>query len=343
MADPVVEIEAQLRRPVTLATANDQRAKLNQRFTQLSADQAAILLTRILTLDGDRLPADFRRLDRAVRLELLLKLVGRMGVQASAKFAAQLGSGGSSTAVDPKLQKGLDHVFPPHTKPQRDKFLRALATGAPTGIPSVLLTFRADDKPLSPDNQCPSRTLKTGQSAVPNRLGLDPDPSSGLNWMEIRGTVSNHRPDAQYQFRRTIEKAKWYRTGANAWKCLEYWPPGTDDDATDTDEDTHPDNDHIYVIDSPGFINIPPDLDSIPRDDRPKVVEYVFMMNALEMVDVKVGSGPWTKAGSLEWFSVTWLEKSGNVWRRKPGNKIAQGSISDMEIAATTGQPPTSY
>ena len=69
------------------------------------------------------------------------------------------------------------------------------------------------------------------------------------------------------------------------------------------------------------------------------------MITAIETVDVKIGSGSWTRmaGGEMKWFSVTWLEKVGrDHWRRKPGdeNKIVQGSIDDMEAGAMTGQPP---
>ena len=167
--------------------------------------------------------------------------------------------------------------------------------------------------------------------------------------MEIRGTVIGHRPDAQYRFGRTIEQGDWYLVG-NTWKCRNYSPPGTDDNKFKQDEDNHPDNDHIYVIDGPGP-PIPPNMDAvrgkqaeIPRDDRPNVTEYVYMINAIETVDVKIGSGPWMQmaGGEMKWFSVTWLEKASGKWRRKPGNenKIVAASLDDMEIGAAAGQPP---
>ena len=41
-------------------------------------------------------------------------------------------------------------------------------------------------------------TLLDERPDVPDNLGPDPDPGDGRNWMEIRGTVIGHRPDAQY-------------------------------------------------------------------------------------------------------------------------------------------------
>ena len=96
---------------------------------------------------------------------------------------------------------------------------------------------------------------------------------------------------------------------------------------------------------------IPPDmfavagkLPAIPDDERPNVTEYVYMINAIETVDVKLGSGPWMQmaGGEMKWSSVTWLEKASGKWRRKPGNenKIVAASLDDMEIGAAAGQPP---
>jgi hypothetical protein len=69
-----------------------------------------------------------------------------------------------------------------------------------------------------------------------------------------------------------------------------------------------------------------------PPTDRSSVTEAVFMMNATETAEVKVGGGPWTKAAELEWFTVTWLEKVNGQWRRKPQvNTISEGSINNLD------------
>src|SRR6478736_6675984 len=122
MADPVVDIEVLLRRSViSMEQANDRRAKLNQSFALLSPDQAAKLLERILTFDGARLPLDFRRLHRAVRLELLVKLAQRLGTQTAAQF------------------------------------LEALRGPSAAGIPRVLLEFRSHGQQMSQDNKVRER------------------------------------------------------------------------------------------------------------------------------------------------------------------------------------------
>ena len=341
----MVDIEVLLRRSViSMEQANDRRAKLNQSFALLSPDQAAKLLERILTFDGARLPLDFRRLHRAVRLELLVKLAQRLGTQTAAQFHARLTVAGAPTAADANLQKGLRTVFPDGMLPLRAQFLEALRGPSAAGIPRVLLEFRSHGQQMSQDNKVRERP------DVPDNLGPDPDPGDGRNWMEIRGTVIGHRPGAEYKFGRIIEQGDWYLVGKNTWKCRNYSPPGTDDNKYTADEDNQPDNDHIYVIDGPGP-PIPPGmfavagkLPAIPDDERPNVTEYVYMINAIETVGVKIGSGPWMQmaGGEMKWSSVTWLEKASGKWRRKPGteNKIVAASLDDMEIGAAAGQPP---
>jgi hypothetical protein len=322
MADPLADIEVHLRQPIPTPTdANNQRRILNESFRLLTPDQAAQLLERILTLDGSRLQHDFRRPHRAVRLELLLALTAKLGTQTSAKFHSRLT--GTGSAADEKLRKGLVFLFPQYAKVHRDRFLRALNKGVPTGIPTVRLEFRSQGQ-CSVDNR--AKSLEFGSRL----LGLDP--VTGHNRMEIRGTVSGHRPDAKYRFSRTVEFVYWYL--ARDWKRLENLPAGTADDTHNSDEDPHPDNDHIYSIDATGFTEIPPGLHRIPSDDQKLVTEVVHMLNATETVEVQVDKRPWAPAAQLNWFSVSWLEKTVTNWRRKTGlNRIAQGSIDDLGIS----------
>lgn len=346
MADPIAEIEAQLKRAmVTVNDANDQRRRLKLSFQRLTPDQAAALLKRILTWDGSRLPVDFRRPDRAIRLELLLLLVHRLGTQTASKFFVTL-KGNGKQAPDQKLARGLQMTFPDYAKTQRDKFLLALKGSLkPSGMPSVLLEFRNTGK-FSPDNQ--THALEFRDEDEPADLDvlmrLGPSPVTGNNKMEIRGTVIGHRPDAEYKFGRTVAQKSWYLAGKQ-WKLLKPpLPPGTDDNKNTNDEDDIPDNDHIYSIDTPGFagrVTAPNLIADIPVPDRQDTTEAVFMMNAIETVDVKVGIGAWMQSAELSWFSVTWLEKSGTTWRRKANmNGIRPGSIPDLEIAP---EPPTTF
>ena len=114
---------------------------------------------------------------------------------------------------------------------------------------------------------------------VRNLLG--PDPDDGTNQMEIRGLIAGHRADAEYQFDRTIEMKEWYLAG-KMWKLWQEEPVGSNDNTHNKDEDDHPDNDHIYSIDGPGFTFsvTQPTFDNIPLDDRSSVTELVYMKTA---------------------------------------------------------------
>jgi hypothetical protein len=336
MGDPIAEIKVELRQPiVNQEQAAAHRKRLNERFAQLNQDQATDILNEILTLSKtSTLPHDFRRLDRAVRLELMLRAVSELGTQNANSFHDFL-----TAKKDSPLRRGLLHVFPDYAKPQRDEFLNALVKPASNGRPRITLLFRNRGK-FSGDNMSPLAVDGVKKGTVRNLLG--PDPDDGTNQMEIRGLVADHRAGADYHFNRTIQMKMWYLAG-KTWKLWKEYPAGSPDNTHNADEDDHPDNDHIYSIDSPGwtFSVTQPDFDDIPRDLRSSVTELVYMLNAIETAHVRVDSGNWEKAAELKWFSVTWLEKVDGTWRRKPGsNKIQKGSIDDLEFAT---EPPTAF
>jgi hypothetical protein len=326
MGDPTPEIELELARPiVTQQQMIDHRKKLFESFAKLSQEQAATFLNRLLTPDGSALTSNFRRLHRANRLALLNRLTMQLGTQTSEDFHSEL-----TAPRDNSLKKGLRYVFPDYTKTERDKFLQGLIKATSTGIPIVRLEFRNNGS-FSPDNH--SQLIVEGD-VDSLQLGLLPD--SGTNQMEIRGVVTGHRPDAQYQFGRLRVTKEWYRV-KDTWQFLH--PPDlkpTNDKKHHKDEDGHADNDHIYSFDAPGLegpLGNPPFLQAVPaKIDRSSVTEAVFMMNATETAEVRVSGGPWTKAAELEWFTVTWLEKVGGQWRRKPSiSTISAGSINNLD------------
>ena len=347
MADPIAEIEVELKRPVaTVQDANKQRKNLNRSFQSLTPDQAATLLRRLLTWDGSsRLPEDFRRPDRAIRLELMLVLVQQLGTQTAQQFLTDL-KGDGKRSPDPKLVQGLKMVFPDAAKTERDKFLDALKAGPqPPSKPMVQLEFRNSGK-FSLDNQTPSLKFRLPEESndLDVLLRLGPSPANGTNKMEIRGTIIGHRPGNAYRFDRTIEKRRWYLVG-NRWKPLkDDVPGGSNDNKHTNDEDDVPNNDHIYSIDTPGLLGpiaLPNVISNLPGDDRKDATEVVFMMNATESVEVKVGTGPFTQSATLNWFSVSWIEKVGANWRRKADlNRIGAGSIQDLEFAT---EPPRTF
>jgi hypothetical protein len=357
MGDPTPDIEVELRRPiVTEEQANQQRRRLKESFSSLNQDQAAELLERLLTWGGSRLPSDFRRLHRVVRLELATLLATKLGTQASQSFQNSL-----NARHDTTLKKGLRVMFPDYAKTQRDKFLRNLGR-PPSGVPTVLLEFRnKDGETFSWDNQC--KGLFNGTFST-KQLGVIPN--WGFNQEEIRGTVHAHRPDAEYRFDRTLLLQKrWFRA-TDAWRRLhdsyqerdsykeriipgsdEWWkleePRGPfNDRATNNreDEDVRLTNDHIYSIDGPGFNN--PLLgfsvsgSTYAKEhyavDPSQITDVVTMINFTESVMFKLGGGTWTRAAGLDWFTVTWLEQVGGNWRRKPQkNAIRQGFIKGLD------------
>src|SRR4029077_237653 len=87
MADHVAEISVLLRQSVQA----DLRTELNKSFGLLTPQEAETLLGRILEFaPRDRLHLDFRGLHRAIRLHLLMKLVGRLTPQQSETFRTRL-------------------------------------------------------------------------------------------------------------------------------------------------------------------------------------------------------------------------------------------------------------
>jgi len=157
--------------------------------------------------------------------------------------------------------------------------------------------------------------------------------------------VIGHRAGVEYEFHRTIEEGKWYRLGDKNWKQWHYTPPGKDDDANDKDESLFPDHNHIYVFDGPGLTTIGPP-EPIATDPKYREITdairngsltaYVWILCAIEWVEIKPNSkAQWLKGESLEWYTVTWLDKpKGGAWRRTPGrlNYIEKGSLPTLDL-----------
>ena len=182
--------------------------------------------------------------------------------------------------------------------------------------PSVKLgNFRNMGAP-TPENRCLS---------CPNIPTLGPNPTSGENFMELRGDITGHRPDALYDFKRTKEVAVWMRV-KGAWKeARPYEPPGTLDDASADDEDAVPKADRIYTIDGPGL------RQPMPLPAPPEVEGGVYKGNFVESVNVKVGNGPWTPSSdTFKWHSLFTFERAtdGLVRRAAKGNEIEPDHIT---------------
>ena len=80
-----------------------------------------------------------------------------------------------------------------------------------------------------------------------------------------------------------------------------------------------------------GKVTEPNLVSNLPPLERQAVSEAVYMLNAIEKVEVKLGTGSWVQSATLSWFSVTWLEKSKAGWRRKPDIERHQAGL-DSEL-----------
>ncbi len=187
------------------------------------------------------------------------------------------------------------------------------ATPAAPATPTVALGNFRNSGSTSTENNCP---------LCPKTLGVGA--SSGTNIMEIRGDITGHVTGAQYDIKRTKERGTWKKVGT-AWTQLSHVGPGADDDSHNDDEDLSPENNHIYVIDTPGW-----DTLANPTGDN-SATEAVYKASFTETCNVKVGTGSWAQSSnSLNWHSITWLEKAASgSWQRKAGaSEIATGSTT---------------
>ena len=169
-----------------------------------------------------------------------------------------------------------------------------------------------NSKMTSAENRC---------ALCPQELGVLP--GAAHNAMELRGTITGHVPEAEYEFRRQLT-GKLFLVGSDgAWWSIPNGPK--DDDAANDDEYLTPVNNHIYVIDRPGNLD--------PQNPTSTGTGWVQKLNMVEWAEVRIGStGRWTKrSNSFDWHSVVWLEKVDGVWRtNEDRSEIAPGHI-DLE------------
>jgi hypothetical protein len=326
MADLIAEIEGLLRTPHTLKAAPAVREQLNERFGRLTPEAAAELLERLLRPERSQVPYYFRTFSRHVRLQLVLRLARKLKAPVRKTFLTRL----VGSTAEHALVKGLYLMFPNGTEAQRQRFTRALeGSDADTRFPSVTLTLRTEG-PFSKGNQC--SVIVTRDSRVPPKLGVSVEKYSA--WMEIVGTVYNHRPEAIYKFSRTKETflMKYIE---NVWRASDYDIPGSPDNedrvhgGEGTDEDDIPENGHIYVVDGPSLH---------PPDNAPGT-EWVKFLNFTERLDLKVKYDHHVVPGVpryLDWCACLWVEKRAGSWqlnKRKSG--IRSGRI---DIARVLGE-----
>jgi hypothetical protein len=329
MAGTISDIEGLLTRSRT-PPINVLEKELTDQIALLPAEDAKKLVERILSrVPGDRVPEQFQWFHTAIRQRLFLRLIERMGPYNADQLLARLTAPAPSPA-DAALQTGLFLVFGSGKETERTavlRFLRASAA-APPPVPSISLVFRNDPaQKLSADNKCRSAGVI---------LNLGPDRLTGLNAMEIQGTLSAHDPRLKYEFRRGIERSMWFRKGPD-WLPQEdddHVGPGADDDKTNRDEFLTPSTfpSHIYVIDRAGFAHSSAGAARMAD-------EAVYMMNAVESAWVNV-SGRWLLMRSLCWCTSTWLERYGKGgWRRKADrNLIEEGRIRGLNLRPQKGR-----
>jgi hypothetical protein len=321
MSTKIDLIQIELRKPVATTKAAAERARsLKEMFNSLNQNEAVDMANVLLTIekDGKRLeaPLNFRRLSRALRLDLMLILVSKIGTQSSEDLRKFITDGSHP------FHAGLLLMFPGSEFSQRQKLVQSLTVGVPTGVPTVTLEFR-NAGPFSIDNEAPALTHPTNRP--PNKLGvLD---TLARNQMEIRGNLRGHRPDAEYSVDRWIESKRFERK-SGTWQITEYIPAWANDNTHNGDEDMHADHDHIFSIDTPGFDSPISTLSSAVSSDT---TELAIMMNAVEQFFVRIAKGDLQDLGSLSWLNIFWAEKINGRWQRKPKwNMIKTGEITNL-------------
>ena len=182
---------------------------------------------------------------------------------------------------------------------------------ADTGMPRVTIGNFRNSGAVSSENECPICPQLPG-------LGLAPD--QFRNIMELRGDITGHRSEIEYDFKRTKEVAVWRHDGGG-WNMLGYEGPGAPDDIYETDEDVTPTNNHIYAVDAPGF---PGNFRARPDADI-----YSYRGNFVESVNARVAGGEWTPVSNqFDWHSTVRIEKVDGQWQRSQGlNEIEPGHI----------------
>jgi hypothetical protein len=182
-------------------------------------------------------------------------------------------------------------------------------------MPTVSIGNFRNTGAISAENHCP---------VCPDLPGLGLDTNTFLNIMELRGDITGHRSEIEYDFKRTKEVAIWKHVNGDWQMAREYQPPGTEDDRTERDEDVTVRNNHIYSIDGPGLADL---FDPIPNSASAD--EAVYKATFVESVNARIRPGPWMPVSNeFQWHSITWIEKVRGNWQRVAGaNEIEPGGI----------------
>ncbi len=193
------------------------------------------------------------------------------------------------------------------------------------GMPQVTIGNFRNSGALSAENRC---------EVCADLPGLGLDANTFLNIMEVRGDISGHRANIEYDFKRSKDRAIW-RLDGTGWTLLNRATAGTADDRFQSDEFLTPVDNHIYAVDGPGL-----ERRHAPIPNAASAQEAVYIGTYVETVEARRGNGAWTTvSNAFPWHSVTWIENVGGSWQRKAGeNRIEPGAI----VIGDTPPQPTS-
>lgn len=293
------------------------RRKLNAEARFLTSSEAEQISFWLVTNSKDSITIRFQMLHHDIRAELLSKFFGKLSHLTAEALLDRI-KGDSvkqfnrlvpSEATKKSLLAVLAGRFASHQLPAGKKLWVTLEDANFSNSGS-----------LNSDNKCTSCS-----DGVFANLGLQqPD---ARNSMELRGDIAGSTTGVQFNFKRTVEKGSWRKMN-NAWELSKdqdaYLPPGTDDDANDSDEQLIPVNNHIFVVDAPGIREM-----RIPASPDPynKATEFKYVASFEEWVEAKIGSGPWERVSDIfEWHSISTIEKGSPLWHRAGTNEIGPGN-----------------
>lgn len=321
-------VEKELKR--RFADPNDpgllaRRAALSEQVGRLDEKDSSELVTELLQAMGNNVFTDrFQTLSASTRFELLTKLFGRLE-HLSAEFLFE-----PLTSVTDELgfQVRFKQLVPEPR--QRKELLATLSSrfsarhrnAPPSSIWKVADTlyklwvnwekanFRTSGG-FSPDNDAQRSARQLGFS----QLGVQPDPKSGQNVMELRGDVVNHTEGTVYDIKQTIEKREWKLIGRQ-WVEVpdQALAAGKDDDTLgDSDEDLTPEpsHPHLYIYDGPGIVPDPTAIDL-------NAIGYAYSASFVDWVIAKkAGAAGWERVSDdIEWHTNTTMKKVNGQWLR---------------------------
>ena len=288
-----------------------RRDALRDQMGRLNEKDSADLVIRLFQAFGNNVSTDgFQTLSADTRYELLSTLFGRLGHLGAEMLTEPLTSSTDSIGYQARFRQLVPDAQ------RRRKLLTVLSGQFATAHKQTPANrklwvnwnesnFRKSGG-FSADNKAQQAALKLGFS----QLGVQPDPRSGNNVMELRGDVVGHVPGTTYDIKQTIEMRSWNLIG-RSW-IMVGTKSGDDDTHGNSDEDLTPDgaHPHVYLYDGPG---VPPDMDFDPNASA-----YAYRATFVTWVIAKTpGSGKWERVSDdFEWHSSSTMKKVNGKWVR---------------------------